>query len=147
MPRPFHPKRDFAAQNAFKKTFPDAVRKARRPLPSAITLAHHAPDEARFSRMNRIRPCWHQSHAARGRRAVHSRIYLSLRAVAPKDGTCVYLIMPTSNTACFQVFLYVLARKFARQYILLVLYVRPATDRRPCRSRQRHALVSHAVFA
>ncbi len=23
-------------------------------------------------------------------------------AVSPKDGTCVYLIMPTSNTACFQ---------------------------------------------
>src|SRR5690348_12572053 len=29
--------------------------------------------------------------------------------------------MPTSNTACFQVFLDVLARKFARQDILLVL--------------------------
>src|SRR5262245_19502502 len=29
--------------------------------------------------------------------------------------------MPTSNTACFQVFLEVLARKFARQDILLVL--------------------------
>jgi hypothetical protein len=33
----------------------------------------------------------------------------------------VYLIMPTSNTACFQVFLEVLACKFARQDILLVL--------------------------
>jgi transposase len=31
MPRPFHPKRDVAAQDAFKKNgFPDAVRKARR---------------------------------------------------------------------------------------------------------------------
>jgi len=29
--------------------------------------------------------------------------------------------MPTSNTACFQIFLNVLARKFARQDILLVL--------------------------
>jgi transposase len=29
--------------------------------------------------------------------------------------------MPTSNTACFQAFLNVLARKFARQDILLVL--------------------------
>src|SRR5262249_14402633 len=36
-------------------------------------------------------------------------------------GTCVYLIMPTSNTASFQAFLDVLARKFARQDILLVL--------------------------
>src|SRR5262249_32984942 len=42
-------------------------------------------------------------------------------AVSPKDGTCVYLIMPTSNTASFQAFLDVLARKFARQDILLVL--------------------------
>jgi len=38
-----------------------------------------------------------------------------------KDGTCLYLIRPTSNTACFQVFLDVLARKFARQDILLVV--------------------------
>ena len=29
--------------------------------------------------------------------------------------------MPTSNTACFQAFLDVLSRKFARQYILLVV--------------------------
>ena len=42
-------------------------------------------------------------------------------AVCPKDGTCVYLIMPTSDTACFQAFLDVLSRKFARQYVLLVL--------------------------
>ena len=42
-------------------------------------------------------------------------------AVCPKDGTCVYLIMPTSDTPCFQAFLDVLSRKFARQYILLVL--------------------------
>ena len=42
-------------------------------------------------------------------------------AVSCKDGTYVYLITPTSNTACFQVFLNVLARRFARQDILLVL--------------------------
>src|SRR6202045_1705337 len=41
--------------------------------------------------------------------------------VSPKDGTCVYLIMPRSDTACFQVFLTALSRKFARQDILLVL--------------------------
>src|ERR1700724_1095489 len=33
----------------------------------------------------------------------------------------VYLIMPRSDTACFQVFLTALSRKFARQDILLVL--------------------------
>ena len=79
-------------------------------------------DEARFGRINRPRPCW----APTGTRPevasqlIREYIYL-YGAVCPKDGTCVYLIMPTSNTACFQAFLDVLARKYARQHILLVL--------------------------
>jgi hypothetical protein len=51
---------------------------------------------------------------------IREYIYL-YGAVAPKDGTCVYLILPTSNTACFQAFLDTLSRRFARQQILLVL--------------------------
>ena len=51
---------------------------------------------------------------------IREYIYL-YGAVCPKDGTCVYLIMSTSNSACFQAFLNVLAQKFARQDILLVL--------------------------
>ena len=79
-------------------------------------------DEARFGRINRPRPCW----APIGIRPevasqlIREYIYL-YGAVSPKNRTCVYLIMPTSNTACFQAFLNVLARKFARQDILLVL--------------------------
>ena len=79
-------------------------------------------DEARFGRMNRPRPCW----APQGVRPqvasqlIREYIYL-YGAVCPQDGTCVYLIMPTSNTACFQSFLNVLSRRFARQDILLVL--------------------------
>jgi transposase len=79
-------------------------------------------DEARFGRINRPRPCW----APTGTRPevasqlIREYIYL-YGAVSPKDGACIYLIMPTSNTACFQAFLNVLARKFARQDILLVL--------------------------
>jgi DDE superfamily endonuclease len=42
-------------------------------------------------------------------------------AVSPKDGTCVYLIMPTSNTASCQAFLDAMARRFTRQDILLAL--------------------------
>src|SRR5262245_37545726 len=77
-------------------------------------------DEARFGRMNRIRPCWAPIGTRPGVAAQLIREYIYLYgAVSPKDGTC--LIMPTSNTACFQVFLDVLARKFARQDILLVL--------------------------
>jgi hypothetical protein len=51
---------------------------------------------------------------------IRGYIYL-YGAVCPKDGTCVYLIIPTSNTTCFQIFLNVLSRKFASQDILLVL--------------------------
>ena len=79
-------------------------------------------DEARFGRMNRPRPCWAPTSVRPEVAAQLIREYIYLYgAVCPKDGTCVYLIMPTSNTACFQAFLDVLARKFARQDILLVL--------------------------
>jgi hypothetical protein len=79
-------------------------------------------DEARFGRMNRPRPCWAPAGIRPRVAAQLVREYIYLYgAVAPKDGTCVYLIMPTSNTACFQAFLDVLSRKFARQHILLVL--------------------------
>ena len=79
-------------------------------------------DEARFGRMNRPRPCWAPigTRPAVASQLIREYIYL-YGAVSPKDGICVYLIMPTSNTACFQAFLNVLSRKFARQDILLVL--------------------------
>src|SRR5580704_17490495 len=79
-------------------------------------------DEARFGRMNRIRPCWASVGTRPEVAAQLIREYIYLYgAVSPKDGICVYLIMPTSNTASFQAFLDVLARRFARFDILLVL--------------------------
>jgi transposase len=79
-------------------------------------------DEARFGRMNRIRPCWAPIGTRPEVAAQLIREYIYLYgAVSPEDGTCVYLIMPTSNTACFQAFLTVLAGRFVRQHILLVL--------------------------
>jgi len=79
-------------------------------------------DEARFGRINRPRPCWapRRIRPQVASQLIREYIYL-YGAVSPKDGTCVYLIMPTSNTACFQSFLNVLSRRFARQDILLVL--------------------------
>ena len=79
-------------------------------------------DEARFGRINRPRPCWAPTgiRPQVASQLIREYIYL-YGAVAPKDGTCVYLIMPTSNTACFQAFLDTLSRRFARQQILLVL--------------------------
>jgi len=79
-------------------------------------------DEARFGRMNRPRPCWAPPSIRPKVAAQLIREYIYLYgAVCPKDGTCVYLIMPTSDTACFQAFLNALSRRFARQDILLVL--------------------------
>src|SRR3974390_1710309 len=95
-----------------KKGFPDAVRKARRAAARrGRRLRIMFTDEARFGRMNRIRPCWAPVSTRPEVAAQLIREYIYLYgAVSPKDGTCVYLIMPTSNTACFQVFLNVLAR-------------------------------------
>jgi putative transposase len=78
-------------------------------------------DEARFGRMNRPRPCWAPRGIRPGVASQLIREYIHLYgAVCPQHGACVYLIMPTSNTACFQSFLNVLSRRFARQDILLV---------------------------
>ena len=79
-------------------------------------------DEARFGRINRRRPCWAPigTRPEVASQLIREYVYLH-GAVSPKDGTCVYLIMPTSNTACFQAFLDVFALKFARHDILLVL--------------------------
>lgn len=78
--------------------------------------------EARFGRINRPRLCWAPIGTRPEVAAQLIREYIYLYgAVSPKDGRCMYLIMPTSNTACFQAFLDALARKFARQDILLVL--------------------------
>ena len=76
----------------------------------------------------------------------HSRVYLPLRRVSPKDGTCVYLIMPTSNTACFQIFLELLARRFPRQHLSGLTVAQPSL-RPPRGSRKHHAFVPSALFA
>jgi len=77
-------------------------------------------DEARFGRINQPRPCW----APVGIRPevasqlIREYVYL-YGAVSPKDGTCVYLIMPAPDTECFQIFLDTLAKKYSREFILL----------------------------
>jgi len=79
-------------------------------------------DEARFGRINRPRPCWAPKGVRPGVAAQLIREYTYLYgAVCPEDGTCVFLIMPASDTECFQIFLDTLAKKYARQHILLIL--------------------------
>jgi len=97
------------------------VRRARRAAARrGCSLRIMFADEARFGRMNRPRPCC----APNGTRPqvacqlIREYVYL-YGAVSPKDGTCVYLIMPASDTECFQIFLETLANKYPRQLILL----------------------------
>src|SRR5260370_42419375 len=68
-------------------------------------------DEARFGRMNRPRPCWAPAGVRPRVASQLIREYTYLYgAVCPKDGTCVFLIMPASDTVCFQIFLHILAK-------------------------------------
>jgi transposase len=95
-----------------KSGFSRAVRRARQAAERrGRRLRIMFADEARFGRIMRPKVA---------SQLIREYIYL-YGAVAPMDGTCVYLIMPTSNTACFQAFLDVLSRTFAKQDILLVL--------------------------
>src|SRR6266700_7141873 len=106
-----------------KTGFPNAVRKAKRAAARrGRRLRIMFADEARFGRMNRPRPCWASggTRPALASQLIREYIYL-YGAVSPKAGICVYLIMPTSNTACFQAFLDLVARTFARQDVLLVI--------------------------
>src|SRR5262245_19620402 len=59
-------------------------------------------DEARFGRMNCPRPCWAPigTRPQVASQLVREYVYL-YGAVSPKDGTCVYLIMPAPDTECF----------------------------------------------
>src|SRR3981189_2301911 len=122
MPGPFRRKRELAAQNDFKKNrFPQAARRARRAAARrGRRLRIMFADEARFGRMNRPRPCW----APKGVRPevacqlIREFTYL-YGAVCPKDGTCMFLILPAADTECFQIFLNALAKKYSRSHILL----------------------------
>ena len=99
------------------------MRRARR-----VAAAHGRPlrvmfaDEARFGRMNRPQPCWAPAGVRPEVACQLIREYIYLYgAVSPTDGTCAFLILPASDTECFQIFLNSLARRFSRSYILLVI--------------------------
>jgi transposase len=42
-------------------------------------------------------------------------------AVCPRHGTCVFLILPSANTECFQIFLDTLSKKYRAWHILLFI--------------------------
>jgi len=51
---------------------------------------------------------------------IREYIYL-YGAVCPADGACAFLILPSADTECFQIFLDSLAKKFSRWHILLIV--------------------------
>jgi DDE superfamily endonuclease len=51
---------------------------------------------------------------------VREFIYL-YGAISPKDGASAFLILPSSDAECFQIFLNALAKKFSRWHILLIV--------------------------
>ena len=123
MPRPFHPKRDIAARNAFKKTaFQTLCGQPSGLPPDAATVWRSCSPMKRASAAStghgRAGPPLARGPGSRRGSFAHTSI-CTARSLA-KDGTCVYLIMPASHTACFRAFLDALPRKFARQDILLV---------------------------
>ena len=79
-------------------------------------------DEARFGRMNRPRPCWAPlgTRPAVAAQLIREYVYL-YGAVSPKDGTCVFLILPAPDTECFQIFLNTVAKQYSRDLILLLV--------------------------
>jgi putative transposase len=99
------------------------VRRARRVARTkARSLRVLFADEARFGRMNRPQSCWAPAGVRPevASQLVREYIYL-YGAVCPADGTCAFLILPAADAECFQIFLNVLAKKFSRSQILLVV--------------------------
>ena len=121
MPRPFHPDRDVEAQNAFKKrVFPMLSGRLGGSLGPALIVYGSCSPTKRGSAGSTV-----LDHA--GRQRVRPKVASQLireftylyGAVSPNDGACCYLIMPAADTEWFQIFLDALAKRFARQYILL----------------------------
>jgi hypothetical protein len=99
------------------------VKKARR-----IAAARGRPlrvmfaDEARFGRMHPPRPCWAPA-GVRPKVAcqlVREFIYL-YGPLVQRTEPAHFLIVPSSDAQCFQIFLDALAKKCSRWHILLIL--------------------------
>ena len=99
MPRPFHPRRDIAAQDALKKWLSKCCEESQEGChPARPPLWILFADEARLGRINRPRQCWAQIGIRQEVASQLIREYIYLYgAVSQKDGTCVYLIMQRSD--------------------------------------------------
>ena len=78
-------------------------------------------DEAGFGRINKPKYCWCQKGFRPAVPCHHIREYRYVYgAVEPKTGESSFLICPSCNTECMNLFLQNLSKEFAEDYILLV---------------------------
>jgi DDE superfamily endonuclease len=79
-------------------------------------------DEARFGRINTPRACWAPKpvRPAVSAQAIRQYTYL-YGAISPKDGIGAYLILPSMDTTCMQIFLDMVSARFHNEYIAMVL--------------------------
>ena len=78
-------------------------------------------DEAGFGRINKPKYCWCQKGFRPAVPCHHIREYrYAYGAVEPQTGESSFLICPSCNTECMNLFLQNLSKEFAEDYILLV---------------------------
>ena len=133
MPRPHHPTRDLAARNNFKKMAFLMLRGRPGGLLRCADDACAVRLTKRFGPTNRdgsSRHRWACGLTWPPNSSANTSIYM--RCLSQGWLSCVYLVMPTSNTVCFQAFLDIVARRFARQDILPINGAQSPL-RRPCR--------------
>lgn len=86
-------------------------------------------DEARFGRINTPKRCWAPKGVRPivGKQIVREYTYL-YGAFCPKDGKADFLILPSMDNACMDLFLAEISQRYPKEYILIFW------DGAPCHS-------------
>lgn len=78
-------------------------------------------DEAGFGRINKPKRCWCPKGVRPSVPCLQTREYrYAYGAVEPQTGDSFFLVLPSANTICMNIFLSELSKKYADDYILLV---------------------------
>jgi transposase len=122
VPRPYHPDASWKQQEAFKKLRRRVRTEARRQARRGLRLRLWFEDEARFGRMTDPRRAW----APPGVRSLVPRRIereygYAYAAVAPHEGALVSLVLPEVNAELMSLFLAEVARRYPKDFILMVL--------------------------
>lgn len=78
-------------------------------------------DEAGFGRINKPKYCWCKKGFRPAVPCHHVREYMyAYGAVEPKTGGSCFLVLPSCDTVCMNIFLKKLSQKYSHDYIILV---------------------------